>query len=107
MSTVYVDEASGSDETGKGTQEQPYQTLAFAIFTHGNPKILSRKDPAATYEEPTQSALKKAKKGADGKKQLTIANMFKPAPAKPAAKKKQDSVVRITNTRGFGMFVCS
>ncbi|TBU52304.1 SNF2 family N-terminal domain-containing protein [Dichomitus squalens] len=27
--------------------------------------------------------------------------MFKPAPAKPTAKKKQDSVVRITNTRGF------
>ncbi|EJF67216.1 hypothetical protein DICSQDRAFT_45634 [Dichomitus squalens LYAD-421 SS1] len=27
--------------------------------------------------------------------------MFKPAPAKPTAKKKQNSVVRITNTRGF------
>ncbi|KAI1793150.1 SNF2 family N-terminal domain-containing protein [Ganoderma leucocontextum] len=27
--------------------------------------------------------------------------MFKPAPAKPAVKKKQDSVVRITNTRSF------
>jgi asparaginyl-tRNA synthetase len=25
-----------------------------------------RKDPSAEYEEPTQSALKKAKKGADG-----------------------------------------
>ncbi|KAH9912590.1 asparaginyl-tRNA synthetase, partial [Amylocystis lapponica] len=28
--------------------------------------ILSRKDASTTYEEPTQSALKKAKKGADG-----------------------------------------
>ncbi|PCH35689.1 asparaginyl-tRNA synthetase [Wolfiporia cocos MD-104 SS10] len=67
MATIYVDESSGSDETGKGTQEAPYQTLAFAIFTHGpTTTILSRKDAATTYEEPTQSALKKAKKGADG-----------------------------------------
>jgi len=66
MATIYVDESSGSDETGKGTQELPYQTLAFAIFTHGTTPILVRKDPAAPYEEPTQSALKKAKKGADG-----------------------------------------
>lgn len=36
-----------------------------------------------------------------GKKQLSIATMFKPQPAKPA-KRKQDLVVRITNQRGFG-----
>ena len=66
MSTIYVDEAKGSDETGSGTQESPYQTLAFAIFKHAGASLLSRKDASATYEEPTQSALKKAKKGADG-----------------------------------------
>ncbi|EPT02482.1 hypothetical protein FOMPIDRAFT_1022841 [Fomitopsis schrenkii] len=67
MSTIYIDDSSGSDEVGKGTAEAPYQSLAFAIFTHGpEAKLLARKDPNAPYEEPTQSALKKAKKGADG-----------------------------------------
>ncbi|KAF9809684.1 hypothetical protein IEO21_07318 [Rhodonia placenta] len=66
MSPIYVDEDKGSDETGKGTQEQPYQSLAYAIFTHSTTTILIRKDPAGAFEEPTQSALKKAKKGADG-----------------------------------------
>ena len=66
-SPYYVDEATGSDDTGKGTQELPYQSIAFALFAHGHEsKVLSRKDASATYEEPTQSALKKAKKGADG-----------------------------------------
>ena len=67
MSTIYIDDTSGSDEAGKGTADAPYQSLAFAIFTHGpDAKLLARKDPNTPYEEPTQSALKKAKKGAEG-----------------------------------------
>ncbi|KAI0657743.1 asparaginyl-tRNA synthetase [Cubamyces menziesii] len=66
MAPIHVDESAGSDETGKGTPEQPYQTLAFALFSHPEEKFVIRKDAAGTYEEPTQSALKKAKKGADG-----------------------------------------
>ncbi|KAI0316575.1 asparaginyl-tRNA synthetase [Amylostereum chailletii] len=67
MSTYHVDEAAGSDATGTGTPDAPYQTLAFALFTHGqDSKVLVRKDSTAAYDEPTQSALKKAKKGADG-----------------------------------------
>ncbi|KAI0669404.1 asparaginyl-tRNA synthetase [Trametes maxima] len=66
MAPIHVDESAGSDETGKGTPEQPYQTLAFALYSHPDEKFLSRKDASGTYEEPTQSALKKAKKGADG-----------------------------------------
>ncbi|KAI0071180.1 asparaginyl-tRNA synthetase [Panus rudis PR-1116 ss-1] len=67
MSTYYVDEASGIDETGRGTQDAPYQSIAFALFAHGQTStVLVRKDPSGIYEEPTQSALKKAKKGADG-----------------------------------------
>lgn len=66
MSTIHVDETSGSDETGKGTPDQPYQSLTFAVFTHPGSALLTRKDASGTYEEPTQSALKKAKKGADG-----------------------------------------
>jgi asparaginyl-tRNA synthetase len=67
MASYYVDEAAGSDLTGVGSQEVPYQSLAHALFTQGqSTTVLVRKDPSVEYEEPTQSALKKAKKGADG-----------------------------------------
>ena len=69
MSSVYVDEAVGSDETGKGTQESPYKSLAFAVYSSSgldNVKYLIRKDATVDYDEATQSSLKKAKKGADG-----------------------------------------
>ncbi|KAF5355457.1 hypothetical protein D9758_006297 [Tetrapyrgos nigripes] len=68
MSTLYVDEAAGSDTTGKGTQELPYQSLGFALFsaTSTEVKFLIRKDASVPYDEPTQSSLKKAKKTAEG-----------------------------------------
>ena len=66
MSSIHIDESKGSDTTGNGSPDQPYQTLAFAVFTHASASLLSRKDASATYEEPTQSALKKAKKMAEG-----------------------------------------
>jgi asparaginyl-tRNA synthetase len=69
MSTIHIDETTGSDITGSGTADQPYQTLAFALFTRGTSsplQLLYRKDASAKYEEPTQSSLKKAKKGAEG-----------------------------------------
>ena len=66
MAPIHVDESAGSDETGKGTPEAPYQTLAFAVYSHPEGPYAIRKDASGTYEEPTQSALKKAKKGADG-----------------------------------------
>ncbi|EIN06650.1 asparaginyl-tRNA synthetase [Punctularia strigosozonata HHB-11173 SS5] len=63
----YVDEAAGSDTAGTGAQDAPYQTLAYALFAHGqDSKIQYRKDSTAAYDEPTKSALKKAKKDADG-----------------------------------------
>lgn len=66
MSAIHIDEASGSDDSGKGTPDLPYQSLAFAVYTHPTASYLIRKDASGTYEEPTQSSLKKAKKGADG-----------------------------------------
>ena len=66
MAPIHVEESAGSDETGKGTPEAPYQTLAFAVYSHPEGPYAIRKDASGTYEEPTQSALKKAKKGADG-----------------------------------------
>jgi hypothetical protein len=35
IKTVYVDETAGSDESGDGTQAQPYKSAAHAIFAQG------------------------------------------------------------------------
>lgn len=45
---------------------------------------------------------KKETKTKGGKKQLSIATMFKPPPTR-IVKKKQEAIVRITNSSGFGM----
>jgi len=67
MATIHIDETGGSDTTGNGAQDQPYQSLGFAVFTHGaTTSLLTRKDATRTYEEPTLSSLKKAKKTAEG-----------------------------------------
>lgn len=67
MATIHIDETGGSDTTGNGAQDQPYQSLGFAVFTHGAAaSFLTRKDATGTYEEPTLSSLKKAKKTAEG-----------------------------------------
>ncbi|CAK5266097.1 unnamed protein product [Mycena citricolor] len=67
MTAIHIDEATGSDTTGVGSADQPYQSLGFALFTHGaESSFLTRKDASATYEEPTQSSVKKAKKTAEG-----------------------------------------
>jgi asparaginyl-tRNA synthetase len=67
MAPIYIDETAGSDTTGKGTLEEPYQSLALALFNHGETTPFQiRKSPEAEYDEPTQSALKKGKKNAAG-----------------------------------------
>ena len=67
MAPIYIDETSGSDDTVKGTQEEPYKSLGQALFNHGpSASYLIRKDQTVQYDEPTQSSLKKAKKTADG-----------------------------------------
>lgn len=79
MAPIHIDESAGSDSTGTGVPDQPYQTLGYALLTHGSTDgFLIRKDPNAAYDEPTQSSLKKAKKTAEGlekkrKKQEEIA----------------------------------
>ena len=67
MPSIHVDEVSGSDTSGNGSPDAPYQTIAHALFTHGqDASVLVRKDSGSPYDEPTQSSLKKARKGADG-----------------------------------------
>ncbi|KIJ15564.1 hypothetical protein PAXINDRAFT_169027 [Paxillus involutus ATCC 200175] len=71
MPTIYIDQASGVDAPGNGAVDQPYQTLAFAIFLTPAAEVDTatykiRKSAEAEYDDPTQSATKKAKKDAQG-----------------------------------------
>jgi len=71
MSTIYIDQTSGVDARGRGTIDQPYQTLAYAIFSTlavaaDGTQYQIRKGPDTEYDVPTQSATKKAKKDAQG-----------------------------------------
>ena len=67
MAPVYIDEASGNDESGSGTQNAPYKTLSYALYKHSDDAELQvRKDGEAPYDRPSDSSLKKAKKGAEG-----------------------------------------
>ena len=68
---VYVDEASGSDATGEGTEAKPYASILGAFTAKGtSAKVLTRKvDPAATgeakpveWQDASASGLKRAKK---------------------------------------------
>jgi asparaginyl-tRNA synthetase len=94
MSPYHVDETAGSDTSGNGTADAPYQSLAFALFTHGqDAKLLVRKDAEASFEEPTQSALKKAKKNAEGiekKRKKAEELAARDADAKAAEREKQE-----------------
>ena len=66
MSLIYVDEAGGSDTTGDGSLEKPYQSLAQGVYAHSQAVFRIRKTVDAEYEEPTPTSLKKAKKNAQG-----------------------------------------
>ncbi len=81
--------------------DNAWSTVKGTGYIKPGDEILIEREEMDKSPPPPQK--KSVKKGADGKKQLTIATMFKPAPAKAAAKKKQDSVVRIMNAKGFGM----
>lgn len=64
---VYVNEQAGKDDDScaKGTEEAPYQTAAYALYKSGaESSILIFKEDK--YETISPSALKKAKKGAEG-----------------------------------------
>ncbi|XDT23497.1 Aminoacyl-transfer RNA synthetases class-II family profile [Nakaseomyces glabratus] len=72
--SVYIHEVKGVDETGvAGTQEQPFKTAAFALFSsETEPKLFVYKDADGEYQEISASALKKARKGCEGLKKKAI-----------------------------------
>ena len=65
-SQYYVDEATGSDTTGTGLIDAPFQSLGYARYKFPEGSFLIRKDASEEYDAPTQSALKKAAKTAQG-----------------------------------------
>ena len=65
---IHIDETAGSDATGTGTAEAPYQSPAHAWFIHGSStsvELLILKPETKEYTSISPSALKKAKKGAE------------------------------------------
>lgn len=64
--TLYVCEVQGSDETGKGTETEPFKTPIRALEVNESAKILVRKaleGDEAGFNEISGAGLKKAKKG--------------------------------------------
>lgn len=74
MSTTYVNEKTGVDSSDhSGSESQPFATPAYALFVNPDAKILVYKETEEdktkfAYTEISPSALKKAKKGAEGLK---------------------------------------
>jgi asparaginyl-tRNA synthetase len=99
MATFYIDEFTGLDETEKGTQESPYKSLAFAVFSAAgtvSPTYLIRKDSSVEYDPPTQSALKKAIKGAEGlekKRKKAEESATREANEKKAEREKREKLL--------------
>ncbi|KAG6830441.1 hypothetical protein H0H92_000744 [Tricholoma furcatifolium] len=97
MAPIHIDETAGSDTTGTGTPDQPYQSLGYAVFaSSATDTFLTRKDPNSTYEEPTQSSLKKAKKTAEGiekKKKKQEELTARDAKEKGEAKEKREKLL--------------
>ena len=66
MKTLYICEASGSDEGGSGTQEKPFRSALRALEEDEQAELVVRKaleGDDAVYAPISGAALKKAKKG--------------------------------------------
>lgn len=111
MSLVYVNEKSGSDsaETA-GTEQQPFQTPAFALLVKPDAKVLvyKQKEDSEDFEyvEISASALKKAKKGADGlkkkqEKQLKLAEEQKKKQEEASKKMAELDLIKIVEDKSL------
>ncbi|CAL9735442.1 asparagine--tRNA ligase, cytoplasmic [Monosporozyma servazzii] len=79
--SLYIKEVTGVDELSvAGTKEQPFKTPAFALYANqineggeaAEPKLFIYKDEENDFVEITASAIKKARKGAEGLKKKAI-----------------------------------
>ncbi|CEP22112.1 unnamed protein product [Cyberlindnera jadinii] len=94
MSTFYVKD-TGVDEVGAGSETKPFQTAAYAIYTDASAKVLVYKEDEETkgFVEISSSALKKAKKGAEGLKKK--AEKAKLAAEQQAARDAEETAKRL------------
>ena len=105
MSQVYVNEKTGVDSTeSKGTEASPYQTPAYALFVQTDAKVFVYKQVEDSeefaYAEISASALKKAKKGAEGikkkaEKQAILEEQQKKKDAENAQKFAELDLIKI------------
>jgi hypothetical protein len=95
--TVYVDEQIGSDESGDGSIQKPYASAAHAIVIHGAcpPLVILTRKKDEEWAPIGISALKKARKGAEGieKKRKKAQEAEAKAAEKAAEQEKVKSVV--------------
>ncbi|AQZ10044.1 DED81 (YHR019C) [Zygosaccharomyces parabailii] len=75
--SIYVNESSGIDGLSTvGSADKPFQTASYALFAQGEgnnePKLLVFKKEDNEYQEISASALKKARKGAEGLKKKAL-----------------------------------
>ncbi|CAA21915.1 cytoplasmic asparagine-tRNA ligase Nrs1 [Schizosaccharomyces pombe] len=89
----YIDEASGNDETGNGSQTSPFKTAIHALETDANCTIFVKKNGSEEFEPITTNALKKAKKGVEqaAKKKAKAAEAEAAAAARAAAAKEAEA----------------
>lgn len=92
--SVYVNEKSGADVADAGSEQKPFATPAFALFQKPDAKVFVYKQKEESeefeYAEISASALKKAKKGADGLKK----KLEKQAKLAEEQQKKQEENAR-------------
>jgi len=96
MAELYVHDVTGVDApSAAGTKEAPYKTPAYALFIKEDAKVFVYKKDEETdgYVEISPSALKKAKKGADGLKKK--AEKAKAAEAQKAQKDAEDAARKL------------
>ncbi|KAI0363055.1 hypothetical protein BV20DRAFT_984039, partial [Pilatotrama ljubarskyi] len=94
----FVDVPRASSVSRSFLVDRAWSTVKGTGYIKAGEEVLIERDEP---DKPPPPPVKKSTKDKGGKKQLTIASMLKPAAPPKPSKKKQDSVVRLTNSRGF------
>lgn len=102
--SLYIHDTAGKDVATAGSEAEPFQTAAYALYTSTaatEPKLMVFKAEENGFVEISASALKKARKGADGlrKKAAKQAEQAaKQAEQQAASAAKQMAALQITIT---------
>lgn len=72
-------------------------------YIKANDRVIVRRDEDAPMAGPSK-AKPPAKEKKSDKKQITLSTMLKTQSSKPSRKKKTDTIVRLINSKGFGVY---